>query len=134
LLGTDQAALQGPAADALGVQSPAVVADLDVDLAALVEGAQGQLPRGRLARAGPLGGRLQPVVDGVADEVGQRVADRLEDRAVQLRVASLQADADLLAAHAGEIAHHAGEAVPDVADRLHARLHDALLQLTRDQV
>ena len=41
---------------------------------------------------------------------------------------------DLLAAGRGQVADHARELVPDVADRLHARLHDAFLQLGGDQV
>ena len=36
--------------------------------------------------------------------------------------------------HLGEVADDARELAPDVADRLHARLHDAFLQLGGDQV
>ena len=67
-------------------------------------------------------------------QVGQRVADGLDDRLVQLGLLALQVDAHLLAAGDRQVADHAGELVPDVADRLHARLHDVDLQLGGQQV
>jgi hypothetical protein len=77
---------------------------------------------------------LEAVVDRVADEVGQRILDRLEERLVDLGVLAVHLEAGLLAARQREIAHDARELVPDVLDGLHARLHHALLQLGRDQV
>ena len=40
----------------------------------------------------------------------------------------------LFAARQGEVAHDARQFAPDVADRLHAGLHHAFLQLGGDQV
>jgi hypothetical protein len=100
-------------------------------------------PRGRRAAAAALGvlagrgallGRLDGVVDGVADQVGERVLRRLEDGAVELGLLALHLDADLLAAGVGEVAHDARHLAPDAVDGLHARLHDALLQLAGDEV
>ena len=48
-------------------------------------------------------------------------------------VPSISSRTDLPAA-VREIAHDAGKFVPDVSDRLHARLHDAFLQFGGDQV
>ena len=132
--GGDQAALDGLAAELGRVDAGAVVGDLDHDLAALVAGPQGQHALGRLA-GGLAGVRgLDAVVDRVADEVGQRVLDRLEQGLVELGLAALHLQADgLLQLHA-QVADDARQLGPDVVDRLHARLHDALLQLAGDQV
>ena len=74
------------------------------------------------------------MVDGVADEVGQRVLDGLEQGLVELGLAALHLQPDgLLQLHA-EVADDARQLRPDVVDRLHARLHDALLQLAGDEV
>ena len=89
---------------------------------------------GGLAPGQPLVGGLDAVIDGIAHQVRQRVADGLDDRLVQLGLLPLQVDARLLAAGDRQVADHAGELVPDVADRLHPRLHDAGLQLGRQQV
>ena len=91
-------------------------------------------PSAGLPLATPHLRRLDAVVAGVADQVGQRVLDRLEDRLVELGVLALHVDADLLAARVRQVAHDAGDLGPDVVDGLHARLHDALLQLTGDEV
>ena len=91
-------------------------------------------PSAGLPRVSRSVGRLDAVVDGVAHQVGQRVADGLDDRLVQLGFLALHVDAHLLAAGDGQVADHARELVPDVADRLHARLHDVGLQLGGQQV
>ena len=121
-------------ADALGIDAGAVVAHLDDDLAPLVVGAQGQDALGCLAGRDPLDGGLQPVVDGVADQVGERVLHRLQQRPVELGLTTLHAQGDLLAALRTEVAHDARQLRPEVVDGLHARLHHALLQLGGDQV
>ena len=81
------------------VDAGAVVGDLDVDLAALVEGAQRtDGPPARLA-GGQAGLRqLDAVVDGIADDVGERVLDGLDDGLVQLRLCAFHLDVDLFAA------------------------------------
>ena len=91
-------------------------------------------PSAGLPRRQPLVGRLHAVVDRIAQQMGQRVADGLDDRLVQLGLLPFQLDAGLLAASDRQVADHAGELVPDVADRLHARLHDVDLQLGGQQV
>src|SRR5262249_49400525 len=62
LLGGEQALLQGPVLDPLGVDAAAVVADLDVDLPAFVVGPQPDAPLRRLAGGQALRGRLDAVV------------------------------------------------------------------------
>ena len=108
--------------------------DLDVDLAAFVVGAQAQAALRRLAARHALLGPLDAVVDRVADDVGQRVLDGLDDGLVQLGVRAFHFETHLLAAGWARSRTRRGQFVPDVADRLHARLHDALLQFGGDQV
>ena len=91
-------------------------------------------PSAGLPRRDAVVGRLDAVVDGVADQVGQRVVDGLDDASCRARSRCPSISRrDLLAAGDREVADDARELVPDVADRLHARLHDALLQLGRDR-
>jgi hypothetical protein len=52
-------------------------------VAALVGGAQQEAALGGLAAGQPLGGRLDAVVDGVAQEVGERPLERLQEGLVQ---------------------------------------------------
>jgi hypothetical protein len=134
ILRGDRAALDRPGPDGRRVQAAAVVRDLDDDLASLVEGAQSDGPLGRLADGDPLLRRLDPVVDAVAHQVGEGVADRLEDGLVQLGLPALGGQRHLLATGLGEVADDAGELLPQAVDRLHARLHDPLLQLRGDGV
>ncbi len=128
-----QTLLDGLGRHHVRVDALAVVRHLDDHLAAGVVGAQRQHAVGGLAGRGPFGGRLDAVVDGVADQVRQRVLDRLEQAAVELGVAADHLQTDLLAAGRREVAHHPRDLGPDVLDRLHARLHDAFLQLGGDQ-
>src|SRR5215470_13240206 len=133
-LGGDEAAGDRLGADLLAVDAVAVVGDLDVDLAAGVEGADAERALGGLAGGDPRLGRLDAVVDGVPDEVREGILDRFEERAVELGLLALELDADLLAAGEREVAHVARQLGEDVADRLHARLHHAFLEVGGDEV
>jgi hypothetical protein len=64
-VGTEEPALEGLGADALGVQSAAVVANLEVDLSALVVGPQDELAHDRLAALAAFFRRIhEPEQDG----------------------------------------------------------------------
>ena len=75
---------------------------------------------------------LDAVVDRVAHQVGQRVLDRLEQAAVELGLLALHDQLDLLAERVAQVPDDPGQLRPDVLDRLHPGLHDALLQLAGD--
>ena len=58
----------------------------------------------------------------------QRIADLVEDRAVELDLVPLHLESHLLAEIAGQIAHQSGEALEHLAHRRHARLDHLGLQ------
>ncbi len=119
-------------ADALDRQAPPVVGDLDHDVAALVEGVERDPPGLRLARGPPLGRPLQSVVGRVPHHMRQRVLDQLQHLAVEFGLGAAHRQFDPLVELVREVAHQARQLAPGIADRLHARLHDAFLQVGGD--
>jgi len=90
--------------------------------------------RGRLARGDARLRVFDAMVDGIADDVRERILDGFKDRLVEFGVAAIEHDAHLAAARNGEIAHQPGQLVPHRVDGLHTRLHDAGLNLAHEQV
>ena len=86
------------------------------------------VPVGGLAGRDALLGRLQPVVERVAHEVDDRVAERVDDGAVELGVLPGEDELDVLAELGGEVADEPREAQEDGLDRDHPHLHDHRLQ------
>ena len=82
-----------------------------------------------LAGGDALLGRFEAVVDGVADHVGQRIGQLVDDGLVDLGVLALGDEADRLAGHVGDFAHDARHALEDRLHRLGADRHDAVLDL-----
>ena len=132
--GGDEAALKRLGADAVDVDAGAVIGHLDDYLAALMERAQEQASFGGLAGGEALLRQLDTMIDRVAHDVGQGIADRLDEGLVELGLLTLHLDAHLLAACEREVADDTREFVPDVADGLHPGLHDPFLQFGGDQV
>ena len=56
-----------------------------------------RMPISRLPALSRSAGSLDAVVDGIADDVGQRIADHLDHLAIELDVAAFDIDQDLLA-------------------------------------
>ena len=130
----DQAFFDGFAADFVGVEAAAVVGNFDDDLSAFVKGAQEQAALGGFAGGHAPFGLFDAVIDGIANDVREGIFDGLDDGFVEFGFFAFHLDADLLAAHRGDVAHGAREFAPDVADRLHARFHHAFLQFGGDEV
>src|SRR5205085_3482542 len=128
----DDAALDRLALDRLDVDAAAVVLERYHDEAIGVLGRELQAAYRWLARCDSLLGQLDTVIDGVADQVQQRIANLFDDRAIQLGVLALENEIDLLALLGSNVAHDARKAVEDALDRQHARLHHLLLQLVGD--
>ncbi len=85
-----------------------------------------------LASAQPVRWRLDAMIGRIAHHMGQRVLDHLEDLPVELGLGAEHPQVDLLAEFEREVTHDARQLRPGIADRLHARLHNALLQLGGD--
>ena len=116
------------------VDTSAVVPDLDIHLSSFVIRAKCQLSLGGLARQNPRVGRLHAVITGVSDEVNQRVLNRLDDGTVEFGLLAFHFQSDLFPEGNRHVAHHAWQRVPDHPDRLHAGLHDPLLQFRGNQI
>ena len=86
----------------------------------------------RLAGGAPLGRHFEPVIGRIADHMDQRILDQVEHLTVELGFGALHLEFDRLAEFGGQVAHDPRQLLPRIADRLHARLHDAVLQLGRD--
>ena len=99
-----------------------------------MERAQGESALGRLAGGDAHLRVFYPVVDGIADDMRERILDRLKDRLVELGVTPFHDHSDLAAARHCNVAHEARELVPDGVDRLHAGLHHAGLKLAHQQI
>ncbi len=126
-----------PGGDCLGdqllaVDALAVVDDADADFAAGLARSDGQRADLALACGEALCGRLDTVVDGVADDVDHRVAHHLDHLAVDFDVAALDLDHDLLAELVAEIADHARKAGEQCVDPLHADAGDRLAEIDED--
>ncbi len=105
----------------------AVVLDLDDDVVALLEGVERDGADRRLAHRLALGARLDPVIDGVAHHVHERIAELLDDELVDLGLGAGDDQVDELVGVAADLADDARELVEDLPERHHAHLEDALL-------
>ena len=134
LVGGNQPFLHCLAANPVLVKAGSVVGDLDVDLSAFVKRAQRQTTLrifpGRFADLRT----FDTVVDGIPHDMSEWVFDRLDQRFVEFGFFTLHLDPHPLAACQGEIAYRTRQLAPDIADRLHASLHHAFLQLAGDEV
>ena len=128
LVGGDQAALERLPGDPRGIDAATVVADGDDNVAAGVAG--GDLEDAGLLLAGrtALVRHLQSVVERVADEVHERIAEHVDDGAVELGVLAGQHQLHLLAELRGQVADEAREAQEDGLDGDHPHPHHQRLQ------
>ena len=109
-----------------GIDSAAVIADLDQDLVARLARGNAQPPGFGLADNPPRGRRFDAMIDRVADDMGERVADHLDHLAIELHIAARCAQIDLLAEVCAQIAHQPGQRRKDALDPLHPRLADGV--------
>ncbi len=78
--------------------------------------------------------RLDAVVDGVADQMRERLGDLVDDPLVDLGLAAANGELDFLVERAREVANRPRKRVENRCDRQHGQLDDVLAQLFRDQV
>ncbi len=132
IVGRDQALLDGLGDELLAIQTAAVVANLDNDAVALVEGVERDLPDLRLARGAALVRRLDAVIDRVADHVHEWIGDLLNDVLVELGLLAADDEFDLLAGLAGHVPDEATHLLEGGADGHHAHRHRGFLDVADD--
>ena len=125
LLG-DESARDGLGPQLLDVDPAAVIGERDVEHAGAVAGLEPDRADRRLVGGLPVGGRLQPMVEGVADEMRKRRLEFVEDVAIDAGLFAAYFPANLLAEGAGDVADEPRETADAVGQRPHAA-HDHLL-------
>ena len=123
-----QPPLPGPHAHALQVHAPPVVLHHHLHPAAAQPGGEPHPALLGLAPLAPRRGRLGPVGHGVAHQVQERLAQALQERAVQLQRAALHLQPHLLARGARQVAHVALEARARLGEGQGARAPHLLVQ------
>ena len=113
----------------LAVDAAAVVRDADRHRRAVTQCAQGQSPRLRLPLGFALVGGLDAVVDRVAQQMHDRVADLVEHRPVELDLFALDRELHWLANRSRSVSDQAREAVEPLPHGHHAAGHDLVLQV-----
>ena len=115
--------------DALGIDARAVVADFNDDAAAAMFGGKADGAFFGLAGRRRSSGILDAVIDRVADDVGQRIAQTLDDRSVDLGVFADHFETDFLSGLRRQFADQPRHALEHRAHLLRAHRHDAVFQL-----
>src|SRR5882672_914855 len=131
LIRSDQRTLARLLQDLGFVETGTIVAHLDDDVAALVKCRELERAGLVLACCEPPFRDLEAVIERVADQMHERIADLLEHGLVEFSALAGEFEFDLLGELARKIVHDAGKAVECKTDRQHADLHDAFLQLAR---
>ena len=133
-LGREDALFDRSRADLVDRDAASVVRDLDDDRSSLLAGAEADEADDGLAEADARRGRLNAVVDRVAQSVGEWVLDGFEQALVEARFHPGQLDPDDALAGLRQVTNHSGELLEQDADRLHARFHNALAEVRRDGI
>src|ERR1022692_50463 len=113
------------------VEACAVILDLDDDAAALVEGVERQCPGLALAGGESLFGHLHAVVERIAHEVNEWIADFLQYGLIEFGILPAQLEFHFLAELARQVVDQARKPVEGESDWQHADLHHTFLQLAR---
>ena len=126
--------LQSTGGNPLGIQALAVIGDFNHHLTRFVPGFEPDGPARLLARPNPLVRRFEAVVGGIADHVGEGIGEAFDEALIELDVAADHLDLDVLVQGLRHVAHHPRKLAEDIADGLHPRLHDGVLQFRGDQI
>ena len=110
------------------IDAAAVIAHFDDDLGALMIGVEIDRAARGLAGGDAFFGVLDAVVDGVANEVHQRLGERVENALVEISVLAGEFESHVLAALLGDVANERGKAAEELFDGHHANLQDAFVK------
>ena len=124
----DQALLACLRAQLFRIDAGAIVLHLDADVVTFLLRRQPHMAHPRLALRFAQVGHFHAMVDGVADQVHQRVGQRFDQVAVELGLGADQLQVHFLLQRAGDVAGDLGEAREYLAHRLHAGAHHRRLQ------
>src|SRR5260370_27976208 len=89
----------------VAIDPATVIGDFDYDLVPLVVGLEAHRSLSRLAGADTLGRRLNAMIHTVADEMGQRFGEHIEDALIEIGVLSGANQGDFLAARLALVAN-----------------------------
>jgi hypothetical protein len=128
-VGVDEPGRDRAAARGLEVHAGAVVGDGDVDRVLLAARVDPDAARLGLAGGRAQLGPLDAVVDRVADQVHERVAEAVEDRAIELELAARDLDLDALAEPLRDVAREARQRLHAAQQRRRAQRERAPLEL-----
>ena len=115
--------------DFRAIDPAAIVRDADRDAGTLAHRRQDDLTFRVLLVALALGGGLDAVIDRVAQQMHEGIAERVEDFAIELDFFPLDPKGHLLVELPRDVAHQAREAVEDLPHRRHPRQDDFVLQI-----
>ena len=114
------------------IDAVAVIADLDDHLVALMIGIEADGSFGRFTGGSALQRRLDPVIDGVAQQVHHGLGQRVQNALVEVGILALDDDVDLAAGLFGGVTHHPGQTAEHLLDGHHANLHYGALQFSEN--
>src|SRR6266436_6208166 len=132
LFGFQDSLFDSTGAQLNGIHAAAVVANLDHDLSALVISVEIDGATRRLSHSEALVGRLDAVINGVADEMHQRFGKGVENALVKIGVLTGQLESHVLATLLGDVADDARETAVKLLDGDHADFQNALVQLIQN--
>ena len=133
-VGGDNAFLDGFGKDPFAVDAAPVVRDADQDPARAVFSGKDQGSFGRLACGQAISRVFDAVIDGIADQMGERFAQPFDHGLVELGGLADQFEPDLLAGRSRKLAQDARHPAEHRADRLGADRHGAFLDLAGQPV
>ena len=115
-----------------GVDTAAIVDYLDANLISRLRGIDLQYALRQLAACSSVVGGLDTVIDRVADDVDQRIADRLDHFAIDLDILAGDFERDRFVAIARGVANQPRQGSEQPVDRLHAGPRHTFTQLADD--
>ena len=104
------AALDRRANHFFAIDAAAIVHDFDHDLIALVIGVERYRAARGFSGSGAFGGGFDAVVGGIADQMRERLGERVQNAFVEIGVLPGNFQGDILVAQLGHVANHAREA------------------------
>lgn len=114
------------------VDSAAIIGDLDHDLIALMIGVEPAGALRTLAGARAFLRRFNAVAHRVAQNMHERLGERVEDAFVKIGVRAFHDQLNFLAPLASYVTNGSRKAAEELIDRNHSDLHDGMLEVAKN--